>query len=535
MAAIKKLHVLSRNPDQYMRETNQDIHKFQRNYDPDLHPMQVAREYKLALNATKLERVFAKPFVGALVHGESVSAMARHPEILSCIFSGTYEGQLNLWNTRTRKQLWQVQAHNGHIWSISTDCLGETLYTVGHDKTIKRWSYENISQACDETDVFKGAGAANHLSEPIDTWLCDTVISGLSHHRYNQEFLTCGERVLLWDSSKKVPIRSFDWNSQGSGQSNCSAVAIKFNMIEDKLFAACDADNHLVLYDIRAKDVKKLKMKIRLNDLCWNPMEAFVLTAASEDYNAYTFDIRMMDKAERIICQHQGHTSAITCLDYAPTGREFVTGSFDKTIRIFVTEEGRSRDLYHGKRMHKVTSVMWSSDNKFVYSGSADHNVRIWKSRASEKLGIMSHREKLALDYSNELKTKFQHMPEIKRIARHRHLPRAIIAASKEHYRIRKSHATKEANTRLHSKDGVDRTEGKLVKPVFGLQDEAQQDPEREEKDIKKLEKFAAKVMKKKKMAQEKRHSEEKMKDRTDSKFGRKKFNKKKGGAKRLA
>lgn len=67
-----------------------------RNYDPDLHPLQEAREYKQALNAQKLERSFAKPFVGALSHCDSVTCINRHPEQLTSIFSGTNDGQVSL-------------------------------------------------------------------------------------------------------------------------------------------------------------------------------------------------------------------------------------------------------------------------------------------------------------------------------------------------------------------------------------------------------------------------------------------------------
>lgn len=48
---------------------------------------------------------------------------------------------------------------------------------------------------------------------------------------------------------------------------------------------------------------------------------------------------------------HKGHISAILDIDFAPTGREFVTGSFDKTIRIFNFKDGKSREVYHTKRM----------------------------------------------------------------------------------------------------------------------------------------------------------------------------------------
>lgn len=40
-----KVKVISRNPDEYMRETKHDIHRLKRNYDPTLHPMEGARMY----------------------------------------------------------------------------------------------------------------------------------------------------------------------------------------------------------------------------------------------------------------------------------------------------------------------------------------------------------------------------------------------------------------------------------------------------------------------------------------------------------
>ena len=37
-----------------------------RNADPKLHPFEAPREYQRALNAVKLERTFAKPFIASL-------------------------------------------------------------------------------------------------------------------------------------------------------------------------------------------------------------------------------------------------------------------------------------------------------------------------------------------------------------------------------------------------------------------------------------------------------------------------------------
>ncbi len=86
-----KVKVLCRNPQDYIRQRKTDIHKLPRNLDPSLHPLEVPREYVRALNATKLDRVFAKPFVGSLSgHTDGVYCMYKHPTQLSTLLSGMH-------------------------------------------------------------------------------------------------------------------------------------------------------------------------------------------------------------------------------------------------------------------------------------------------------------------------------------------------------------------------------------------------------------------------------------------------------------
>lgn len=65
--------------------------------------------------------------------------------------------KVHLWDITTKKRQWQVQGHNGQVWSITGAPDGNSFFTVGNDKTIKRWSLEG-----------------NDL--PIDTWICDVSI-----------------------------------------------------------------------------------------------------------------------------------------------------------------------------------------------------------------------------------------------------------------------------------------------------------------------------------------------------------------------
>ena len=109
-----KIKMLSRNPDDYLRETKFDVYKVFRNYNPTMHPFQLQREYSRALNATKLERVFAKPFLSALSgHTDGVYKMCKHPTSLTTLISGSGDGDVIFWNlaTREKMRMFQVGRH----------------------------------------------------------------------------------------------------------------------------------------------------------------------------------------------------------------------------------------------------------------------------------------------------------------------------------------------------------------------------------------------------------------------------------------
>jgi len=67
-----------------------------RNFNPALHPFEAPREYVRALNATKLERVFAKPFIASLDgHRDGVCCMCKSKQRLNSIFSGSCDGEVS--------------------------------------------------------------------------------------------------------------------------------------------------------------------------------------------------------------------------------------------------------------------------------------------------------------------------------------------------------------------------------------------------------------------------------------------------------
>ncbi|KAI4363849.1 hypothetical protein MLD38_020015 [Melastoma candidum] len=154
---------------------------------------------------------------------------------------------------------------------------------------------------------------------------------------------------------------------------------------------------------------------MKTNAISWNPMEPMNFTAANEDCNCYSYDARKLQEAK---CVHKDHVSAIMDIDYTPTGREFVTGSYDRTVRIFKYNGGHSREIYHTKRMQRYPGILYqfSCDATYVLSGSDDTKLRLWKAKASEQLGVVLPREQRKHDYHEAVKNRYKHLPEVKRI-----------------------------------------------------------------------------------------------------------------------
>ena len=102
-----KVKTICRNEKEYQKQTNNDLLKVFRNPTKSiLHPFQKAREYQRALNAAKLEKMFAKPFLDSLNdHSDGVYVLAKNRHNLAHVLSGAADGEVILWNMPERRAM----------------------------------------------------------------------------------------------------------------------------------------------------------------------------------------------------------------------------------------------------------------------------------------------------------------------------------------------------------------------------------------------------------------------------------------------
>lgn len=399
-----------------------------RNPDAALHPLERARELVRAVNAAKVGRMLAKPFVGSLDghHLDGVYCLSRDPSDLRLVASGSADGSVCIWNMASRKCFWKnSKAHAAFVRGVALVPSARNmprLLSCGDDRVIRFWDCRADGEDSSSSELdFSGEKDQNRLKA---TFVSKGTVNGVDCQQQTSTtgiFASCGtEETAIWDLQRTdAPVQIFRWGAD-------SVTSVRFNPADQNMFATVASDRSLMLHDLRTNSAtRKVIMQMRGNAIAWNPQEPVYLTVASEDGAAYTYDWRFWDRAITVMRGHQG---AIMDVDYSPTGAELVTASYDRTIRIFSTRSYASRDVYHTKRMQRVHCVRFSLDARYIFSGSDEGCVRLWKANAAESLAPMTHRQREAVDYADAVIERFKSVPVVRRIHTHRTLPNEIKA-----------------------------------------------------------------------------------------------------------
>ena len=73
----------------------------------------------------------------------------------------------------------------------------------------------------------------------------------------------------------------------------------------------------------------------------------------------------------------QGHTDVVTSVAFSSDNKWVASGSGDNSVRLWCIDDPAKNQTLQGHTSY-VTSVAFSSDNKWVASGSDDKSVRLW-------------------------------------------------------------------------------------------------------------------------------------------------------------
>src|SRR5262245_24272395 len=89
----------------------------------------------------------------------------------------------------------------------------------------------------------------------------------------------------------------------------------------------------------------------------------------------------------------KGHTESVYAIAFTPDGKQVVTGSFDRSLKLFETATGKEVKTFAGPQGHQnlVLALAISPDGQQLASGSSDNTVKVWDIPTSAPLRDFAH------------------------------------------------------------------------------------------------------------------------------------------------
>ena len=177
--------------------------------------------------------------------------------------------------------------------------------------------------------------------------------------------------VQLWDIQAREVIRNFEPHAD-------AVRCLKFSNDGKTLFAGGGLpaqSGEIKIWNMESED------PIATLDLHDDSIESIALSpdgskllSASMDENGFV--ISLPDgEVDHVLTQHVGRVLAV---DYRPDGKYFVTGSEDKTVKVW-NPETYNVLVNFDRNDDAVYAVAFTPEENMIVSGSADNAVRSWR------------------------------------------------------------------------------------------------------------------------------------------------------------
>jgi len=124
----------------------------------------------------------------------------------------------------------------------------------------------------------------------------------------------------------------------------------------------------------------------RVRSVAFAPQSRRIVSGSS-DKTVRVWDAETGDQVARL----DGHERGVTSVAFAPDSGRIVSGSDDKTVRVWDAETGAQLARLDGHE-DDVTSVAFSPDGRRIVSGSSDKTVRVWDAETGDQVaGVDGH------------------------------------------------------------------------------------------------------------------------------------------------
>ena len=301
----------------------------------------------------------------ALQHTSKVVSVSWGPD--NKIVSGTFDGVVRVWDTRSHDLLWSSTEGEGVVLSVSFSQDGKHIVSGAADNTICVW------------DTMTG--------KLLDTLETEDDVNSVS-------FSPLGDKILSGTDSGVVQI--WDWNAVGKewydnyeSLKEDSILCVIFSP-DGKYILECLNNKTMRMRDLETKG-SVLGAAPEAGDLDYRERyiqtEHTILSASfspdgkrivsgSDDSIVRVWEAKVWGDGDLLLVL-EGHEGRVRSVSWNPKGDTIVSGSDDKTVRVWDATYGYCLHILTGHES-RVASVSWSPEGNQIVSGSLDKTARVW-------------------------------------------------------------------------------------------------------------------------------------------------------------
>jgi WD40 repeat protein/serine/threonine protein kinase len=326
-------------------------------------------------------------------HEDDIWDLAFHPsgEILA---SGDRAGVIRIWELGESStgpgsdelEDWpsRFQAHPSRAWAIDFSIDGKQLVSASRDRKLVAWTGQKpIRQILDVQDaigsayspdgeqlwiagqhsLFRWDGSTDGLVAFGDSFVEEARCLAVSP---NGRLIATGHAdggIRLWDVSTQQLRRSIQEHDE-------SVDRIAFSETSSQIVTA-SFDGRAKILDVESGECRvTIELPSSAEDAAFSPGETRVAVTSLDD--AMLHDVTTGTQLHLL----KGHHSSARTVCYSPGGEWLVTGSSDRTVRVWDANSGETRHVIAAHR-HEVYSVACSPDGRTIASGDKAGNLAL--------------------------------------------------------------------------------------------------------------------------------------------------------------
>lgn len=269
--------------------------------------------------------------------------------------SGSNDKTIKIWSLPTSELQHTLEGHSAKVNSIVFTSSGE-LVSCGKDNTILTWDWQ-------KQDLI--AGLKDVHSQTVDTIAItpnNQMLISASWHIYIWKF---PQGRLLHQLEEHGYISSVAISPDGKiFVSDCGNLIKVWELPQDN-FINIWSQNPKLVYTLTGHTGKVTTMGIS--------KDSKKLVSGSEDKTIKIWNLQ----TGHLIKTLEGHVGKINCLAISPDNQIIVSASNDKTVKIWDLKRGTLLRTLEG-HSKVVRAVTISPDCKTIISGSWDNTIKVW-------------------------------------------------------------------------------------------------------------------------------------------------------------